>query len=345
MMVRRWPALDGLRGVAILLVLAAHSDLIHVYVAGMVGVSLFFVLSGFLITYLLLVESDDTGGVNLRAFYGRRALRLLPALAVYLVGIAVLMSILGLALPIWDMSWPPAVYLANYVQIAGQDIYAHRHLWSLAVEEHFYLVWPVLVMLGATKRVKTLAVLVVGLLLWRLGVGIFNPMWAYHATDTNAYALGLGCLLAVAYYQGWRIRLHRRTAEAGVILLAALSLVPIKGLDHLYEIGVWLPPVAASVAAVCVLAAIELSPAFLHSASVRWFGAISYSLYLWHAPLLQIPYLANTTLTRLGAVLIAIGIAWMSWRWIERPILRSKWRQRLVVRGRRAKALAGDSLA
>ena len=167
MSVRRWPALDGLRGFAILFVLAADSAIVNVYVAGQIGVTLFFVLSGFLITYLLLDEVDDTGGVDLKAFYGRRALRLLPALLVYLVGIALLMSILGLGLPIWDMTWPPAVYMANYVQILGQDLYAHRHLWSLAVEEHFYLVWPVLVWLGATRRLKILGLVLVGLVAWR----------------------------------------------------------------------------------------------------------------------------------------------------------------------------------
>lgn len=341
MSVRRWPALDGLRGIAILLVLLAHAEIVNVYVAGMVGVTLFFVLSGFLITYLLLDEVVDTGGVDLRAFYGRRALRLLPALVVYLVAIAILMPLLGLDLPIWDMTWPPALYVANYVQIFGQDIYAHRHLWSLAVEEHFYLVWPVLVLLGATRRLKLLGMVLACLIVWRLGVGAFSPMWAYHSTDANAYALGLGCLIAAAHHRGWRIRLPQRTAEAGVMGLVILGLVPVRDLEHLYAIGVWLPPLAAFLGAACVLAAIELRPAFLGGAGVRWFGGISYSLYLWHAPLLQIPCLAATRFTRLAAVALAIGIAWMSWKWIESPILKSKWRQRLTPR-RRVDSLASE---
>jgi len=345
MSARRWPALDGLRGCAILFVLAAHSAIVNVYVAGQVGVTLFFVLSGFLITYLLLDEVDDTGGVDLKGFYGRRALRLLPALLVYLVGVAILMSVLGLGLPIWDMTWPPAVYLANYVQILGQDLYAHRHLWSLAVEEHFYLVWPVLVWLGATRRLKILGLVVVGLVAWRLGIGVIDPVWAYESTDTNAYALGLGCLLAAAHHRGWRIRLHRRTAEAGVILLAFLSLVPVRSLDHLYEIGVWLPPLAAIVAAVCIYAAVELRPTFLGARGLRWFGGISYALYLWHAPLLQIPALAASRLTRLTAVGVAIGIAWLSWTWIESPILKSKWRQRFLPSSRRAQTMISNSQA
>jgi peptidoglycan/LPS O-acetylase OafA/YrhL len=345
MSVRRWPALDGLRGIAILFVLAAHSAVVNVYVAGQVGVTLFFVLSGFLITYLLLDEVADSGGVDLKAFYARRALRLLPALLVYLVGIAFLMSVLGLGLPIWDMTWPPALYLANYVQILGQDLYAHRHLWSLAVEEHFYLVWPVLVWLGATRRLRILGLVLVGLVVWRLGIGSIDPIWAYQSTDTNAYALGLGCLVAAAHHRGWRIQLHRRTAEAGVFLLVFLSLVPVRDLDHLYEVGVWLPPLAALVAAASVYAAVELSPVFLGASGLRWFGGISYALYLWHAPLLQIPALDASPFTRLTAVGLAIGIAWMSWTWIESPILNSRWRQRLLPSRRRTETMISNSQA
>jgi peptidoglycan/LPS O-acetylase OafA/YrhL len=141
------------------------------------------------------------------------------------------------------------------------------------------------------------------------------------------------------------MRLHRRTAEAGVILLAFLSLVPVKSLDHLYEIGVWLPPVAAMVAALCVYAAVELRPAFLGARGLRWFGGISYGLYLWHAPLLQIPELADSRLTRLTAVGLAIGIAWLSWTWIESPILKSRLRQRFLARSRRAEITISNSQA
>jgi peptidoglycan/LPS O-acetylase OafA/YrhL len=328
MTARRWPALDGLRGIAILFVVVAHSGIIHAVVAGMIGVTLFFVLSGFLITYLLLDEMSVSGTVNLRAFYGRRAIRLLPALTLYLIGMAVLLVALGLKLPIWDMTWPPALYVGNYAQVFGHDLVAHRHLWSLAVEEHFYLVWPVLVLLGVTKRFKVLGWALIGLAVWRLGVGMANPLWAYHATDTNAYALVLGCLLAIAHHRGWRIPITHRMSEAGVIVMAMLALIPVTDLDHLYSIGVWLPPLAAAIAGVCVLVAVDSNPAFLTGKWIMWFGAISYTLYLWHAPLLMIPELAATPLTRLGAILLSIVIAWGSWRFIETPILKSRLRQR-----------------
>jgi peptidoglycan/LPS O-acetylase OafA/YrhL len=332
MTARRWPALDGLRGIAILAVIVAHSGIINTHVGGMVGVTLFFVLSGFLITYLLTEEEELLGSIDLKAFYGRRALRLLPALVIYLAGIAVMASAWGLALPIWDMTWSPAVYLGNYAQIFGQDLYANRHLWSLAVEEHFYLAWPFLIGLGAARNLKAMGAVIVALILWRIGVGLINPMWAYHGTDTNAYAIGLGCLLAIVYRRGWRPVVHRRTCEVAVAGLVALSLMPTRDLDHLYELGVWLPPLAAGLSTIAVLAAVLLSPAFLTGPTIRWFGAISYSLYLWHAPLLQFPVFDQNQLTRLGAILLAVTIAWLSWILVEGPVLRSKWRRRFSPR-------------
>ncbi len=313
------------------MVLVAHSGIIHAVVAGMVGVTLFFVLSGFLITYLLLEESERTGRIDLPSFYGRRVLRLLPALSVYLVGIALITWTVGIAVPVWDMTWPPALYVANYVQIFDHDIFFHRHTWSLAVEEHFYLVWPLLVLLGATRKLKALAVAVGILGAWRLVAGLVDPMWAYHSTDTNAYALGLGCLVAVAYHGGWRPPVPKRTAEAGIVALVFMSLMPFHDLDHLYTIGVWLPPLAALAAAVCILGALEREPAFLRGKALGWLGLVSYSLYLWHAPLLQLPQLAATPGLRLLAVGLALGIAGVSWRFIEGPIMRSKLRRRLTT--------------
>jgi peptidoglycan/LPS O-acetylase OafA/YrhL len=130
-----------------------------------------------------------------------------------------------------------------------------------------------------------------------------------------------------------------------VFLLVFLSLVPVRDLDHLYEVGVWLPPLAALVAAASVYAAVELSPVFLGASGLRWFGGISYALYLWHAPLLQIPALDASPFTRLTAVGLAIGIAWMSWTWIESPILNSRWRQRLLPSRRRTETMISNSQA
>ena len=117
-------------------------------------------------------------------------------------------------------------------------------------------------------------------------------------------------------------------------MLVLLSLVPFRDLENLYQIGIWLPPLAALASAVTVLASVASNTPFLSGRAIRWFGAISYSLYLWHAPLMQIPGLADSRLSRLLAVGVAIVAAWLSWSLIERPILGSRLRQRFVPQSR-----------
>lgn len=326
-MAARWPALDGLRGVAIVLVVVAHARIVPVATGGMVGVTLFFVLSGFLITHLLIAENEKHGSIDLKSFYARRALRLFPALVIYLVLISLLMSMMALAVPIWESAWPPALYVANYVQILGMDIFAHRHTWSLAVEEHFYLVWPLLVSLGVTKRVRLLAGVVLLLVAWRLGVGLVDRHWAYFGTDTNAYALGLGCLLA-AWRGGRPAPAAPRVALYSVAGLVLLGVFPHTSAAQLYEMGVWLPVVAAALSVFAVWGTVDGDPHFLNLTWLRWLGVISYPLYLWHAPLLQFPQFGGSMSSRLLAITVAIAVASLSWTLIERPVLRSRLRQR-----------------
>lgn len=324
--------LDGIRGVAILLVVNTHAGLIGSSTGGMVGVTLFFVLSGFLITRLLLLERESTGSISLRAFYGRRAIRLLPALAIYLIGMAIIAAWQRLDVPIFDMTWPPALYLANYVQIYGQDLYAHRHTWSLAVEEHFYLIWPVLVMLGAARKMRWLAIGTVALLAWRLilGMALGQPFWAYHGTDSNAYALALGCLLAVAHREGRLPRFPGRTAELALGLILVLSLIPIRVAEHIVPGFVWLPPIAACLGAVAIVGALQSGSTLFRSRWLVQLGMISYSLYLWHAPLVRLPGLSESVFRRGVAVVLAVLVAIGSWVLIEGPLMRSSWRRRLT---------------
>ena len=149
------PELDGLRGIAILAVLAAHTGVPgFADGGGGAGVTLFFVLSGYLITSLLLAERDKNGRVDLRAFYVRRALRLLPALAAVLVVVVVLLLAgLAPAAAVADTNYAIVIagvvaYVANWVAVAGQSIGMLGHTWSLAVEEQFYIVWPAMLLAG-----------------------------------------------------------------------------------------------------------------------------------------------------------------------------------------------------
>jgi peptidoglycan/LPS O-acetylase OafA/YrhL len=166
---------------------------------------------------------------------------------------------------------------------------------------------------------------------WRLVVGSINPVWAYMSTDTNAYALGVGSLLAAVRHQGLHLRLPERTPQFGVGLLIALSLLPSHDLAHLYEIGIWLPLCAALVSGAIVIQATESRVSLLNGKVLGWFGAISYALYLWHAPLLQLP-IAETPIGRLVAVVVAIGAAALSWALVEGPIARSSFRRRLTLK-------------
>ncbi len=325
----RIPELDGLRGLAILLVVASHAFIVPADMGGPVGVTLFFVLSGYLITRLLLIEKDRFGRVSLKAFYGRRALRLFPALLIYLVGIAVLLAFSGLEAPIWNVTWPPAFYLANYAQIFDHSVFPHRHTWSLAVEEHFYLVWPILVGLGATKKIRTLATAVAVLLGWRIAVAGFDVLWAYQGTDTNAYALGVGCLLAVAKHEGLLPKLPRVTTIAGVVLLVVACFVPVNGGEDFLRTAIWLSPVAAGISVLTIWSVLDRPVPFLRARLLVWFGLVSYALYLWHAPLMVLPPWSRSISGRLLGIVMAVGLAAVSWRFVEQPTLSSRWRERL----------------
>jgi len=281
--------LDGLRGIAIILVVLCHAFVVPADLGGVVGVTLFFVLSGYLITRLLLIERDSRGSIDLRSFYGRRALRLFPALVVYLTALASLLAVLGIDMDVWKATWPPAFYLGNYAQILGHDVFPHRQTWSLAVEEHFYLVWPLLVVMGATRRVKLLAGSVAVLIGWRFMVGSFDLLWAYQGTDTNAFALGAGALLAVTRHQGLAPRLPRFTPHTGVLLLIVATFVPVDSPADFLASAVWLSPVVTTISLLIILGVLDHPTPFLRSRILTWSGLISYALYLWHAPLMVLP--------------------------------------------------------
>jgi peptidoglycan/LPS O-acetylase OafA/YrhL len=233
----RMPALDGVRGLAILLVLGAHTHDPQLLPSGMVGVDLFFVLSGFLITSILLDESRRTGTIHLGRFYLRRFLRLYPALVVVLLFTIVYSSVvdppevfqrtLADAWRVmfyyynWHLVWPIPHLATSFM---------HLHLWSLSIEEQFYLVWPALLLLllwwHASKRVTwgMLAVAVIAPALARIAVwhlydpaewwGRFRSIWIYFRTDLRIDALMWGAALAWLLYQGYKPGNRMRAAVA-----------------------------------------------------------------------------------------------------------------------------------
>ena len=286
---------------------------------------MFFVLSGFLITSLLLSENESNGRIDLKKFFGRRALRLAPALLVYLSFIAVTQG--------WSVTWPSLFYVGNYAQIAGGDVGLNVHTWSLAVEEHFYLVWPLLFVFLSASRPKQRLVLVasatVFLLGWRFAVP--DAMWAYQGTDTNAYALALGCLVALGRVS-WTPSV--RLAKLCLVGIVALGFYPVASVEEFLGTGRWVAPVAATLGGIAVWASATYTQDWLASRLPVQAGRISYALYLWHPAVLFLflsRISADPTLVSLGAIAVSIGLAILSWWCVEAPVLRSRWAARMSV--------------
>jgi peptidoglycan/LPS O-acetylase OafA/YrhL len=354
--------LEGLRGVAVIAVLLFHLGCPWA-AGGFVGVDAFFVLSGFLITGLIIREHERMGRISLPAFYARRVRRILPAaLVTIVVTVGVAAFVLApLDLPEITIDGAAAALSVGNIRFAFEatDYFGpttpspFRHFWSLGVEEQFYLLWPALMILalargGSRRRVVLLIGGVVAASfagsIWLTGV---DQAWAFYSFPTRAWQLGLGGLLAAtaAWFTRRSSLLLGTIALAGVVGLVS-AVVLIDG-SMPYPGALALLPAIATAAV--VVGGDRRGPGrwLLSLAPLRWFGRISYSLYLWHWPFLVLPVLAlgrELALDeRLALAGISIAVAAASWRWIEEPFRRG-WsptisRPRTVLAGVGAMAL------
>ena len=341
---RYWPFLDGIRGLSVLAVIAVHTKLSFAP-SGYFGVDIFFVLSGFLITLLLVEEWKQYGTIRLRDFYIRRALRLVPAL-VSVVAITTVWTAVAKPEklePVIRCAVAALTYITNWAWSYNWiELTPLTHTWSLALEEQFYLIWPFVLLLLLRQKWTNLARVVAvfiaiaaaialrtGMVLW-LGLS----MRAYVGIDTRADSLLFGC--AAALLVTWGLVPRRLVIEHVVrvgSVVAVVFLVYMIGTRHAAE-----PYVLYGIASVAVAVAWILFSFFyvpvrtmqlaLSFPPLVWLGKRSYGIYLWHFPFVVLPL--PLRVPPIFAAALSIGAAAISFAVIERPFLRMK-RQRTVL--------------
>jgi peptidoglycan/LPS O-acetylase OafA/YrhL len=346
------PGVDGLRAVAVAAVIAYHLGAGWLP-GGFLGVDVFFVISGFLITSLLLAEREAKGRIDLKRFWTRRALRLLPALFLMLIVVLAVMVIIHpgevgrlrgavLASLGYVANWYFAFANVPYFEQFGRPSVL-QHLWSLAVEEQFYIVWPPLLALSLLfVRLRYLLIAVVvaiagsTFLAWVLWEPYADPSRIYYGTDTRAVGLLAGVLLALVWpaaRKASEASTHARAIldGAGVACLAAvaLGLLTLGDLDErLYRGGLLAMAVAtAGLIAVAAHPASRLGKAIGNPVMV-WIGLRSYGIYLWHWPVVMLTRpdvdipLDGPPLVLLRLAL-TVGAAALSYKYVETPIRRA----------------------
>jgi peptidoglycan/LPS O-acetylase OafA/YrhL len=375
--------LDGIRALAVLCVIAYHVNIPWAR-GGLLGVGVFFTLSGYLITDLLLDRFNRHGDLGLRNFWLRRARRLLPALFLMLAAVSVWVAF-------FDTSQLAGVrrqviaavfYFNNWSTIAQHGSYFARfaaplpldHLWSLAIEEQFYLVWPWLLLAGVSliRRRGTLAlVALTGAVASAIAMGLlyhpgYDPTRVYEGTDTRAFGLLIGAALAIAL----PVRRNGNSRPAPSDVRNILDVAGVLGLlcvgvlvwrtnalsRFLYPYGLLLLSLATVVLIVAAVEPTSRVGAALSWGPLRWVGVRSYGIYLWQWPIVVLANPSQTTFSPLRAALEtggAVAIAALSWRYVEEPIrhgaLGRMWAQaragasRFVVR-RRALRLSTATL-
>ena len=358
------PGIDGLRAIAVLAVIAYHSGMTR-FSGGFLGVEIFFVISGYLITALLLGEYEANDRIDLKRFWNRRARRLFPALIAYIAGATALAYITARdVIPTKGEILTAIGYIYNWFSIFQDVSYTDgferknffHHLWSLAVEEQFYLFWPLLLWgLLAVAGKRAAFVLVIGgivgssVLRWILYEPFADPLRVYYGTDTRASALLIGAAVAFLW-RPWQsekqsITTPNVSSKVVVLVIGAASVAGLiwanmhyalfyPYIDSLFRGGMLLTSVlTALVIAVCVTPQ-SLLGKILGIRAMQWIGKRSYGLYLWHWPVFQ--------LTRprvdvdmdgwqlfLIRIIITLIIVEISYQIIERPIRERRFQESL----------------
>ncbi len=341
------PALDGLRAIAVLSVLLYHAGQTWIP-GGFLGVEMFFVISGYLITSLLLAEWMQDGHIDFKSFWLRRALRLFPALFVLLLVLVGWMVVFlpGEVAALRGDVLSTAGYVNNWYQVFSHKSYFEsvgrpsllRHMWSLAVEEQFYLVWPLvfaLLMARLRPRLAVAAIMLAGVASAVLMALLYHPNTdpsrVYYGTDTRAAGLLLGVALAFLWTPVQKASQTRSVILDGVGFTALAALIICFALlnefqPFLYRGGFTLTGLATAVLlAVAVHVRARMIPFLLSWWPLRWIGLRSYGIYLWHFPVFmltrpQLDVPLDGFLLLSVRFVLTLGIAAFSYRWVETPV-------------------------
>jgi peptidoglycan/LPS O-acetylase OafA/YrhL len=330
--------IEGFRGIAVLLVVAFHADMPGLS-GGFIGVDVFFVLSGFLITNLIVREIASNGRLDLVRFYGRRARRLMPALGVVVVATLIAGAFVYPAMDravFSQAAKATSLYASNlWFMGRGLDYFAEDqssnvflHTWSLAVEEQFYIFWPALIALtfGKSKSRRWLAAMLLSVsVLSLIGCVLLTPrrnMWAFFGSPARAWEFGFGGVLCILPDFGEKHRtLRRAIGWGGLAALVGAGLVLTRGTR--FPGFAALLPVLGTVAVLIANDAGGPLKTFLANKPLLWIGRRSYSWYLWHWPvLLMIGALLPdaTWIAKAAGVIASLALADLTFRLVENPV-------------------------
>ena len=328
----RIPQIQGLRALAALLVTIFHAKFVS---GGFIGVDIFYVISGYLITGLILREIENSGTLNLRLFYQRRIKRLLPTsvfvlFATAIVGYFVLPAITRDALG-RDL-FAAATYVSNYLFAWWENDYQNLdatpspfiHYWSLAVEEQFYVFWPILILFlsrfGKKAVLYGVGAITAASLILSIQQTQTSPIWAFYSLPTRAWELGIGALLLFIPTSLWKSRFLPWLGAIGL----ALATVIFDENTAFPGVNALLPVISTAI----LIGSISQWPRFFNDLSnnriSQWLGAISYPLYLWHWPALVLPSSALgrplSINERMICILVTILLAHLTSKYIEQPL-------------------------
>lgn len=350
----QWPGLDGLRAIAVAAVVVYHLSASWLP-GGFLGVDVFFVLSGFLITSLLVDEWQRCGRIDIRRFYLRRARRLFPALYLMLATVVLVTAVVApaelgrlrgdvVAALTYVTNWTQILWSQSYFQALGPPSLL-EHLWSLAVEEQFYLVWPVVLVacLASSHRRLPLGVALAGVAASSLAMAALyspyhDPSRVYYGSDTHAAPVLIGAALALARADALDrrragARRHRARhvwpvdllAVCGALVLGYCLLAVRYTQPGLYHGGFVVVAIASAAVVRAATLPTSITSRLLSAPLLRWIGVRSYAIYLWHWPIIQLtrpglhPPLTGIPLDVMR-VALSVGAAAVSYRYVEQPI-------------------------